>query len=184
MIHPSRTEPYGRINSSSTFIIGQIRSSGLVMLIPVYIFFSVFPGLIRVFQGDVPSQRIFNINGKEVRVTCSAEPRFFGKYSGTKTGYLLLNADGTGEYRYDHSGPSAAGCKPGPISFNWGFILDENNQIVKFEREYGYSIPIIFMSTGESGFQGCRKNFLVDYLLDRRDGTIEVSSSDDWKKAP
>jgi hypothetical protein len=145
---------------------------------------TIFTGIAQVIRGDDPSVRIFNVNGKDVRVTFSADLRFYGKYSGSKTGYLLLNPDGTGEYKYDYFGLAKPGCKPGPISLKWGFILDEGNNIVKFARDYGYSIPVIFVSTGESSFQGCRTNVLVDYLLDLSDGTIEVSSSDDWKKNP
>ena len=154
------------------------------MSIYIQLLFSIYIGFARIFQDDNPPIRTFTIDGKEVKVTFSADRRYYGKYSGAKTGYLLLREDGTGEYQYDYFGLATATCKPGPVPFRWGFILDENNNIVKFERDYGYSIPIIYVCTGESSFQGCRKNVFIDYLLDLRDGTIEVSSSDDWKKGP
>ena len=133
-------------------------------------------------QENNPSYQVFILDGKEVKVTHSADAVFFGKYSGAKGGYLILNEDGTGEYLYDYYGYALPSCQPGPIVFQWGFLLDENNKIVKFEREYGYSYPIIYFSTGSTGFQGCRKKYIVDYLMLRTDGTIGVSSSDDWEK--
>jgi hypothetical protein len=135
-------------------------------------------------QGSDPFARLFTIEGKEVRTTYKSDDRFYGKYSGSKGGYLLLNSDGTGEYLDDYFAFALAGCPVGPVIFRWGFILDEKDQVVRFERDYGYSIPVIYESTGEKSFQGCRKKVFVDYLLIRVDGTIEVSSSDDWKKTP
>lgn len=135
-----------------------------------------------VRQGHDPEIRVFRVEGRDVRVTCSVDPRFYGKYSGSKGGYLVLNPDGSGEYLYDYFGYALPSCEPGPIRFKWGFLVDEKNQVVKFVREYGFSIPVIYQCTGPNSFQGCRKNVFVDYLLDRKDGTIEVSSSDDWKK--
>ena len=154
------------------------------MTLYIQFLFGIFIGFVPVFQDGHPPVTTFTVDGKEVKVTFSADRRYYGKYSGAKTGYLLLNEDGTGEYKYDYFGLAKPNCKPGPILFKWGFILDENNNIVKFERDYGYSVPIIYVCTGESAFQGCRKNVFVDYLLDLRDGSIEVSSSDDWKKNP
>jgi hypothetical protein len=128
--------------------------------------------------------KIINIDGKDVKVTSDADPQFYGKFTGAKGGYLLLKDDGTGEYLYDYFGFATASCKPGPIYFNWGFLVDKDNHIIRFQREYGYSYPVVYVSTGETSFQGCRKSTFLDYLLYLSDGTIEVSSSDDWKKIP
>jgi len=133
-------------------------------------------------QKSIPEIQVFNIDGKEVRVTHTTDRNFFGKYSGAKGGYLNLNEDGTGEYQYDYYGYALPSCQPGPIIFNWGLLLDKNNQVVKFDRDYGYSYPIIYQSSGTISFQGCRKKYLVDYLMVRKDGSIGVSSSDDWEK--
>ncbi|MCK5705059.1 MAG: hypothetical protein KAI29_28100, partial [Cyclobacteriaceae bacterium] len=55
-------------------------------------------------------------------------------------------------------------------------------EIVKFKRTYGYSYPIIYNCSGENAFQGCSKRTMVDYVLEYDDGTITISSSDDWIK--
>ena len=136
------------------------------------------------YQVTDPFVRSFIIEGKEVMTTFKTDAGLYGKYSGLKGGYLLLNDDGTGEYLDDYSGFALPGCPSGPIRFRWGFILNESGKVVTFEREYGYSVPVIYESTGEKSFQGCRKKIFVDYLLVRSNGTVEVSSSDDWKKAP
>ena len=60
--------------------------------------------------------------------------------------------------------------------------IDENGEIVKFKRTYGYSYPIIYNCSGENAFQGCSKRSMVDYVLEYDDGTITISSSDDWIK--
>ena len=133
-------------------------------------------------QKPVSEIKIFHLDGKDVRVTHRVDSKFYGKYSGEQGGYLNLNEDGTGEYLNDYFGYAEPSCKPGPISFSWGFLVDKNNNIVRFTRDYGYSYPVIYVSTGENGFQGCRKKYMVDYLMVRPDGSIGVSSSDDWEK--
>lgn len=125
--------------------------------------------------------RIFELNGRRVKVTHLADPHFYGRYQGAKGGYLLLSENGTGEYRYDIVFP-ATGCDSGIIQFEWGFLVDENDSIVRFEREYGFSYPIIYKCTGKNCFQGCRVSYLVDYIMDKKGEILEVSSSDDWVK--
>jgi hypothetical protein len=132
----------------------------------------------QVYEPDI---KFFDINGKMVKVTHRVDSFFYGRYEGAKGGYLLLNKDGSGEYLYDIMIPSI-NCEPGVIPFNWGFILDENNRIVHFERDYGFSYPVIFFCTEEKCFQGCRINFMIDYILEKGNGVLEVSSSDDWVK--
>jgi hypothetical protein len=118
--------------------------------------------------------------GTEVKTTYSPDKKFIGKYQGKKSGYLLLKEDGTGEYLYDIFGPSS--CKPGIITFEWGFLLDEKNNMIKIERDYGYSYPIVFKATSEFTFQGCSQAVFVDYILEYKNGDLHVSSSDDWIK--
>lgn len=150
--------------------------------------FFVFTALVYLsgWLGDSLQQnmgkRYLNHNGSEVKTTFKVDDKFIGRYSGKKTGFLLLNADGTGVYKYDVYGFSKGDCKGGEVHFIWGFILDEKSEIVRFDRSYGYSYPIVYVSSGEAGFQDCTKKSLVDYLLVRRDGSIAVSSSDDWIK--
>ncbi len=133
-------------------------------------------------QENDPVVQTFLIDGNEVRVTHQCDERFYGKYSGANGGYLMLNHDGTGEYLYDYYGYALPDCHSGMIRFKWGFLLDKKNQIVKFKRDYGYSYPVIYLSTGSTSFRGCRNPYLIDYLMLRPDGTIGVSSSDDWEK--
>ncbi len=130
---------------------------------------------------DLPVET-FKIDGSNVKVTHRCDDKFYGKYSGANGGYLLLNSDGTGEYLYDYYGYALPECHPGAILFQWGFLVDKNNNIVRFKRDYGYSYPVVYLSTGNLSFQGCRKKYLIDYLMLRPDGTIGVSSSDDWEK--
>ncbi len=125
--------------------------------------------------------RIFELNGRWVRVTYQADPNFYGKYQGAKDGYLLLREDGTGEYLYDMEIP-AVDCQSGIIEFEWGFLVDENEEIVRFERDYGFSYPVIYKCTGDNCFQGCRVRYLVDYIMDKKGDILEISSSDDWVK--
>lgn len=126
--------------------------------------------------------KIFNIENNEITVTYEVEDMFYGLYQGEKTGYLLLRRDGTGEYKYDIFGVSSTGCKEGVIPFEWGFPLDKNNNKVKFKKLYGYSYPVIFKCSGDLCFQGCSKIYLLDFILDKGDGKLHISSSDDWKK--
>ena len=129
-----------------------------------------------------PDVKVFHLDGKDVKVTHQVEAKFYGRYSGQQGGYLILNKDGSGEYLNDYFGYAKPSCQAGPISFSWGFLVDEKNNVVRFKRDYGYSYPVVYVSTGENSFQGCRKKYLVDYLMVRTDGTIAVSSSDDWEK--
>jgi len=62
------------------------------------------------------------------------------------------------------------------------FLINKEGGVVKFDREYGYSYPILLNSTGETSFQGCREAVLLDFLLEYKDGSLGVSSSDNWKK--
>ena len=143
----------------------------------------LFLGFIFLQLGQAsPDVKIFHLDGKDVKVTHHVDAKFYGRYSGEQGGYLLLNEDGSGEYLNDYFGYAEPSCKSGPISFNWGFLVDEYNNVVRFKRDYGFSYPVIYVSTGDSGFQGCRRKYLVDYLMVRTNGSIGVSSSDDWEK--
>lgn len=126
--------------------------------------------------------RLMHFEGKEIRTTYATDKKFLGKYEGKKSGYLLLKEDGTGEYSYDIFGIAPLGCKPGVIIFEWGFLLDQNNEVVRNERDYGYSYPILLRSTGDISFQGCSKKVFLDFLLEYNNGELHVSSSDDWVK--
>jgi len=121
-------------------------------------------------------------NGSEVKTTFGIDQKFFGRYEGSKLGFLQLDEDGNGVYRYDYAG-LGADCPSEDITFKWGFILDESNEIVKMKRSYGFSYPIIYNCSGENAFQGCTKRTMVDFILVYDDGTITISSSDDWVKA-
>jgi len=138
--------------------------------------------LLLVFP-TVPKEKVRKLeyNGTLVMTTFGIESRFIGKYAGSKQGFLELNGDGNGVYQYDYPGLSPD-CPGETIEFKWGFILDEQGDILKFERSYGYSYPIIYNCYGENAFQGCTKRTMIDYILEYEDGTITVSSSDDWIK--
>ncbi|MCK5279863.1 MAG: hypothetical protein KAI99_15430 [Cyclobacteriaceae bacterium] len=125
--------------------------------------------------------RQLEYNGSTVMTTFEIEDKFYGKYKGRKSGFLLLNNDGSGIYRYDYPEMSPE-CYGENIEFIWGFIVDDNGEIVKFKRSYGYSYPIIYNCTGENAFQGCTRRAMVDYVLEYDNGTITISSSDDWEK--
>ena len=149
-----------------------------VLLISVFLYF--LQG-IAVESAQNESIEIFDIDGQKVRVTHIADEMFYGMYKGKKQGFLLLNRDGTGEYFYDEFGVIKAGCKKEKVMFKWGFLVDENNKIVRFEREYGYSYPIMYHCLESACFQGCQKSFMIDYILLKNDKLV-VSSSDDWEK--
>lgn len=134
-----------------------------------------------LFPSQNTKERIIVYNGEEYKTTIDVETRFVGTYKGRKTGYLQLNPDGTGVYKYDIFGPAPSSCKRIAITLKWGFVLDENGKMVKRKRNYGYSYPILLESTSETSFQGCHTPVMMDYILDRG-GTLHVSSSDDWKK--
>lgn len=121
-------------------------------------------------------------NGSKVKTTFGIDEKFLGKYKGSKLGFLQLDDDGNGVYRYDYEG-LGADCPGEDITFKWGFILDEHNEVVKLERSYGFSYPIIYNCSGENAFQGCTKRTMVDFILVYKDGTMTISSSDDWVKS-
>lgn len=120
-------------------------------------------------------------NGSKVLTTFEIDKKFIGVYKGNKQGYLHLKEDGSGIYLYDYAGLSQ-NCPGEQITFNWGFILDDAGQVVKLDKPYGYSYPIIYNCSGENAFQGCTKRTMVDFILVYDDGTITVSSSDNWVK--
>lgn len=126
--------------------------------------------------------RIFKIENTEVRVTHIVDDAFYGLYKGAKTGYLLLKRDGTGEYKYDNFGIPISDCREDVIRFEWGFPLNSGNQTVKFRKPYGYSFPVILKCSGGTCFQGCSKDYILEFILDKNDGKLHVSSSDDWEK--
>jgi len=117
----------------------------------------------------------------EYKTTFTVPAEFLGTYEGRKAGFLKLNADGTGEYKYDIFGYAPASCERKPISFIWGFILDKDGNLSRNERDYGFSYPILLQSTGSNSFQGCRTEVLKEFILNRGK-TLHVSSSDDWQK--
>jgi hypothetical protein len=133
------------------------------------------------FAGQSDVFRKLEFEGTQVNTTFKIDKKFYGKYQGNKKGFLQLNTDGSGIYSYDYAG-LAKSCNGELIEFTWGFVVDENNEIVRFERPYGYSYPVIYNCTGDNGFQGCTKRFMIDYILEYKNGTITISSSDDWKK--
>lgn len=138
--------------------------------------------LVALLSTDTDKIRVMEYNGSEVQTTFAVPPTFYGKYVGPKTGYLQLNEDGTGTYNYDVFGFAPADCEKAPIKMEWGFLLEESGQLVSFQREYGLSYPILMKSTGSTQFQGCRKTVMLDFIMQYKDGTLGVSSSDDWIK--
>ena len=137
--------------------------------------------LISLIQNQGLEERIISYRGDNYNTTISVENRFIGTYKGRKSGYLMLKADGTGTYKYDVFGMAPASCKRSPITFEWGFLVDSTNAVIKRIRSYGLSYPILLKSTSETTFQGCRTPVMMDYILDKK-GVLNVSSSDDWKK--
>lgn len=131
---------------------------------------------------DGGQTRFLTHNEKKVETTFKVDKKFYGLYKGRKGGFLKLNEDGTGTYLYDYQAFLPEDCPGGEISFDWGFILDERGEIVRFARSYGYSYPIIYSCNSANSFQACRTTSMVDYLLVYKDGSITVSSSDDWEK--
>lgn len=126
--------------------------------------------------------RTIDYNGKAVKTTFAIPQEFYGTYAGIHDGYLRLESDGTGTYNYDVFGFAPAGCKKDVIKIEWGFLLDEKNNIVSFQREYGKSYPILMKSTSPISFQGCRKKVMLDFIMKYKNGSLGVSSSDDWLK--
>lgn len=121
-------------------------------------------------------------NGSDVKTTYEVASKFYGLYKGRKSGFLELNADGTGRYNYDVFGFAPETCKKGIINIEWGFLVDEKDKVVSFSREYGESFPILMKSVSNTKFQGCRKEVLLDFIMVYEDGKIGVSSSDNWVK--
>jgi len=130
---------------------------------------------------ESPNTRQLEYNGEKINTTFQIDSKFYGTYQGNKSGYLQLNPDGTGVYKYDYAGLSKS-CEGDLIEFDWGFVLTEENQIVRAERPYGYSYPIVYNCSGKNAFRNCTEKIMVDYILVYDDGTITVSSSDDWNK--
>lgn len=130
---------------------------------------------------DGEKDRIIVYYETEILTTYDVPEEFIGIYDGRKSGYLKLNPDGTGEYKYDIFGMAPASCERKPIEFKWGFILNKEGEITKNKRDYGFSYPILLESTGSNSFQGCRKPVMKDFILQKGE-TLHVSSSDDWEK--
>ena len=138
--------------------------------------------MVSAFSADNENRRTVEYQGDLYATTFDVPAKFVGKYSGDKTGYLTLNADGTGMYQYDVFGYAPPSCVRQAIKMEWGFILDKEGNIVKNKRQYGYSYPMLLKSKGTTWFQGCRNEVMMDYILEKEDG-LHVSSSDDWFKA-
>ena len=126
--------------------------------------------------------RTIEYNGKAVKTTFEVPAKFIGNYTGGKTGFLKLNEDGTGIYKYDVFGFAPSSCKKDVIAIEWGFLLDEDGGVVIFDREYGKSYPILMKSTSETKYQGCRTPVMLDFIMEYKNGQLGVSSSDDWIK--
>lgn len=137
-----------------------------------------------IITGYAQNEKIrpLEYNGTMVSTTYEIGDKFLGKYEGSKKGFLQLDEDGSGVYRYDYSGLSRD-CPGDQIELKWGFILDDSGEVVKLKKPYGFSYPIIYNCSGENAFQGCTKRTMVDFILVYDDGTITVSSSSDWIKA-
>lgn len=141
----------------------------------------IFFPILSFFQFQFSDERIISYRGDSYETTIEVESRFIGTYKGRKSGYLILNKDGTGTYKYDMFGMAPPTCKRIPITFEWGFLIDSTNTVISRKRSYGLSYPILLKSTSETTFQGCRTPVMMDYILDKK-GVLNVSSSDDWKK--
>lgn len=137
--------------------------------------------VLSTFLQSNPQVRDLHHNGAVVKTTFLIDEKFYGKYQGSKEGFLLLNRDGSGMYNYDYAALSKT-CETAGIEIDWGFIVDEHNEVVRFERPYGFSYPIIYNCSGASAFRNCTQRTMIDYVLVYNDGTITISSSDDWKK--
>lgn len=133
-----------------------------------------------LYQPD-NKERVIYYQGTAVNTTFEIPGEFLGLYTGQKAGYLKLNEDGTGDYKYDIFGMAPPSCERKSIELIWGFILDEKGEVIKNKRDYGYSYPILLKSTSSTSFQGCRKEVMKDFIL-KRGSTLHVSSSDDWEK--
>ena len=78
-----------------------------------------------VFFFSITNEKIRSITyeGQQVKTTFGVPSAFIGEYKGRKSGYLVLNEDGSGVYRYDIFGFAPASCKNEPIAIEWGFIV-------------------------------------------------------------
>jgi hypothetical protein len=138
--------------------------------------------LLVVLAKPVENNRTFIVEDQPVNTTIAVEDKFIGTYKGRKSGFLRLNADGTGEYLYDVFLANNE-CRKDTIAIEWGFLIDENDEIIKFERAYGFSYPILYRSISETSFQSCSRKIMLDYILEYNvEEYLTVSSSDDWIK--
>ena len=137
--------------------------------------------LLPLLFSNVDDERTIEYQGDMYETTFDVPDKFIGTYQGEKSGYVTFSADGTGEYKYDIFGYAPASCERNTITFEWGFILDDKGAITKNSRGYGSSYPLLLRSTGDTSFQGCRSQVMLDYILEKEDG-LHVSSSDDWRK--
>ena len=149
------------------------------MIAAIFTIWSVFFSLATSANGE--KERIITYKETKYHTTFAVPEEFIGTYEGRKAGFLKLNVDGTGEYKYDIFGYAPTSCERKPITFIWGFILDKDGNLAKNERDYGFSYPILLQSTGSNSFQGCRTEVLKEFILNRGK-TLHVSSSDDWQK--
>ena len=128
----------------------------------------------------MPNEKVreFLYNGNKVKTTYAAEERFYGTYKGRKSGFLTLNPDGTGEYKYDIFAFPMPGCTPAPIKIEWGFMLDEDGNTIQLKRDYGFSYPILYKSVGKNSFKGCRDEMLLDFIIEQKlaDAVIHEAS--------
>jgi len=138
--------------------------------------------LLTVLVKPSENNRTFIVEDQPVKTTIAVESKFLGTYKGRKSGYLKLNADGTGEYLYDIFLANNE-CRKDTIAIEWGFLLSESDEIIKFERAYGFSYPILYRSISETSFQSCSRKIMLDYILEyNMEEFLTVSSSDDWIK--
>jgi hypothetical protein len=131
--------------------------------------------------GNNVSERQLQYNGRSFRTTFDVPQFFYGRYEGNGEGFLQLSEDGSGVFRYDYAALSKD-CESALIAFEWGFVLDGNGAVMQVERPYGRSYPVIYNCSGPNAFKNCSERAMIDYLLVFDDGTVRVSSSDDWKK--
>ena len=117
------------------------------------ILFAICLNFTGIFSSVNDKDRAITYNGTNYHTTYAVPTEFIGVYEGRKTGFLKLNANGTGEYKYDILGYAPASCERKPIAFIWGFILDKKGEIIKNERDYGFSYPILLQSTVANSFQ-------------------------------
>lgn len=125
--------------------------------------------------------RVIQYRGDNYTTTFDVPLQFIGEYSGRKSGFLKLNADGTGVYKYDVFGIAPTSCERTEITFEWGMLTDKNGDLIKKKRDYGHSYPVLLKSTSSTSFQGCQTQVMMDYIMEKNN-QLHISSSDDWKK--